>query len=111
MNSYFKNKSMEEVYNSILDLLDKYEVSAEDGAVLSANLLFNSLSFLGDTKEELIDSLLNIEKALSQSLDSDTELSKVLPQASVFRPSSKSYSVIGLDRIWGLDPALIDEEH
>jgi uncharacterized protein YejL (UPF0352 family) len=111
MDSNFKDKSMEEIYNSLLEILDEHEVSPEDGAVLSANLLFNSLSFLSEADGDFAESLSQIERVLGDSL---SETLGSLPHPiglSVFRPRNESFSIIGLNRIWGLDPALIDEEH
>jgi|7_EtaG_2_1085326.scaffolds.fasta_scaffold325780_1 hypothetical protein len=112
MNSNFKDKTMEEIYNTLLEILDEHEVSPEDGAVLSANLLFNSLSFLNDDgSNELSESLSEIENILSGNLSETLKNIPHSPMLSIFRPRNESFSVIGLDRIWGLDPALVDEEH
>jgi len=112
MDSNFKDKTMEEIYNFLLEVLDEHKVSPEDGAVLSANLLFNSLSFLSeDDSNEFAKSLSEIEDILSGSLSETLGSLPHSPMLSIFRPPNKSFSVIGLDRIWGLDPALIEEEH
>lgn len=111
MDSNFKDKSMEEIYNTLLAILDEHKVSPEDGAVLSANLLFSSLSFLEEADGDFTESLSEIEKVFGNNF---TDALGSIPHStvlSIFRPRSNSFPIIGLDRIWGLDPALIEEEH
>ena len=86
---------LELLLNSLLDIFDENNLSAEDGALLSANLLATSLTHLDPRKVNEI--FLNI-------LDSAMITNN-------YRPENSPYSVIGSDRGWGLDSALVKEEH
>ena len=99
MDSNSKDKTMEEIFNSLLEIFDKHELSPEDGAFLSANLLFSSLNYLGS--EDMEDLYNSLERVMSASS---------VAQAS-FRPRNHPYFIIGLNRSWGLDPSLLDEEN
>ena len=111
MDSNFKDKTMEEIYNTLLAILDEHKVSPEDGAVLSANLLFNSLAFLEEADGDFAESLSEIQKVLGDNFTDELGSISHSTALSIFRPRSNSFPIIGLDRIWGLDPALIEEEH
>jgi hypothetical protein len=94
---------LEEIFNTLLDILDEYQVSPEDGALLSANLLFSSLNFLDENEANQLSDM--IDKILGSM-----EMPSVgIP--TVFKPRNKPFSLIGLDRTWGLDPSLLDEEN
>jgi len=102
MNSDSKER-LEEIFNSLLEVLEENQVSPEDGALLSANLLFSSLNFLGEEEAEEINE--SIEDILGMISDS----SHIMP--TVFKPRNKPFYLIGLNRSWGLDPSLLDEEN
>jgi len=106
MNSDSKER-LEEIFNSLLEVLEENQVSPEDGALLSANLLFSSLNFLGEEEAEEINESINesIEDILGMISDS----SHMMP--TVFKPRNKPFYLIGLNRSWGLDPSLLDEEN
>tara|TARA_A100001011_G_scaffold397599_1_gene499153 strand:+ start:1012 stop:1293 length:282 start_codon:yes stop_codon:yes gene_type:complete len=93
MNS--ENDKLKEILNTVLDIFDKNDVSPEDGAFLSANLL---ASAIGSLDPKSIESILT-----------DVLSHKVMPTS--FRSSNHPFTIVGADRGWGLDPALIDEEH
>ena len=93
MNS--ESDKLKDILNTVLDLFDKNDVSPEDGAFLSANLLASAIGSL-DPK--------SIEGILTEVLGQ-----KIMPTS--FRSSNHPFTIIGSDRGWGLDPALIDEEH
>ena len=94
---------LEEIFNTLLEVLEEYKVSPEDGALLSANLLFSSLSFLSE------DDAIELNDAIDKILGSMSLPQHGMPTA--FKPRNKPYSIIGLDRSWGLDPSLLDEEN
>tara|TARA_Y100000310_G_scaffold250672_1_gene256980 strand:+ start:812 stop:1135 length:324 start_codon:yes stop_codon:yes gene_type:complete len=106
INSDGKEK-LEEIFNSLLEILEEHQVSPEDGALLSANLLFSSLNFLNEEEaielSESLDVLMNI---ISPSFSEGS----IVPHSS-FKPRNRPYSLIGLERTWGLDPSLLDEEN
>tara|TARA_Y100000310_G_C20416229_1_gene684449 strand:+ start:393 stop:716 length:324 start_codon:yes stop_codon:yes gene_type:complete len=98
---------LEEIFNSLLEILEEHRVSPEDGALLSANLLFSSLSFLNEEEAvELSESLDNLLNMISPSFIDDA-----MVVHSSFKPRNRPYSLIGLERTWGLDPSLLDEEN
>jgi len=128
MESKFKDLTMEEIYNSLLEVFDEHKVSPEDGALLSTNLLLNSLAFLKEEglvdEEGLEEEITNIKKeildkkglvdeeGLFDILDKILKMSSTgLPAISPIRPTNRPYFLIGLNRTWGLDPSLLDEEN
>jgi len=102
MNPDTKDR-LEEIFNTLLEVLEKYQVTPEDGALLSANLLFSSLNFLSD--EEAGD----LNEALEKIFEAMSEPPCGMP--IIFKPRNKPFSLIGLNRTWGLDPSLLDEEN
>lgn len=97
----------EETLNGILDIIlevfDEHKVSAEDGAMLSMNLLLSSIEFMGTLNaEEFADILGQLTKITMPHGHS-------IP--NVVRPRKGSYYFIGSDRGWGLDSSLLDEEN
>ena len=99
MDSESKDKRMEEIFNSLLEIFDEYELSPEDGAFLSANLLFSSLNYLGE--EDMEDLHNSLERIMNAPFVAHTS----------FRPRNSPYFIIGSNRSWGLDPSLLDEEN
>jgi hypothetical protein len=83
------------VFQSLLEVFDEFEVSAEDGVFLSANLFASSVELAKDHKK-------------------DSELSGEhydLDSPAYFRQTELSvYSPFPPDR-WGLDPSLLSEEN
>jgi hypothetical protein len=101
VNSDCKER-LEDIFNSLLEILDEHKVSPEDGALLSANLLFSSLNHLHE--EDIED--------LHKTIESFMQLSSVEHSAiAAVRPSNNPYFLIGLNKGWGLDPSLLDEEN
>ena len=98
---------LEEIYNSLLEILEEHKVSPEDGALLSANLLFSSLNFLNEEEaaelSESFDAFINMISPLF--------VDESIILHSSFKPRNRPYSLIGLERTWGLDPSLLDEEN
>lgn len=96
-------ETMEDIFNKILDVFDEHEVSPEDGALLSMNLLMNSVEFIGtlDTEElaNVLSSLAKITMSHGHSIP------------NVVRPRKDSGYFIGADCGWGLDASLLDEEN
>ncbi len=105
MNFDYKER-LEKILNTLLEVFDEHQVSPEDGALLSANLFFNSLSFL---EEEDAETLLS--KSLEHIMDMMDDEHKYAAVSSIFKPSANSVFSIGLNNTWGLDPVLLDEEH
>ena len=102
MNSDSKER-LEEIFNTLLEVLEEHQVSPEDGALLSANLLFSSLNFLSEEEaEEVNESIEDILGTISNSF---------CATPAVFKPRNKPFYLIGLERSWGLDPSLLDEEN
>jgi len=79
------------IFQSLLEVFDTYEVSAEDGVFLSANLFASSVE---------------LAKGLPLS-DKDCNVDSPV----YFRQTESSlYSPFPPDR-WGLDPSLLSEEN
>ena len=93
MNPDSKSK-LEEILSTILELFDTNDLTAEEGALLSANLFFNSLSHDPN----------NADFFQSDFIDSMNML-------SIFRASNRPFYLLGTDRGWGLDPSLLEEEN
>lgn len=105
--NYDGKERLEEIFNSLLEVLEEHKVSPEDGALLSANLLFSSLNFLNEEEAiELSESLDGLLKMISPPFIEDSSFVH-----SSFKPRNRPYSLLGLDRTWGLDPSLLDEEN
>jgi len=98
---------LEEIFHTLLEIFEEHKVSPEDGALLSANLLFNSLNFLNE--EEAVDLSESLDNLLNIISPSFMDESAILH--SSFKPRNRPYSLVGLERTWGLDPSLLDEEN
>ena len=86
---------LKNLLSSVLDMFNERDVSPEDGALISANLLATALS--------------HIDPAVAEGLIID--LLKTNVQSTKFRSTNRPFTAIGMDRGWGLDPALVEEEH
>jgi hypothetical protein len=114
--SDISEERLEEIFDLILSLLDEHNISPEDGALISSNLLFRSLNLLTEDEESLI-TMTNIMSELfagisghndfSETLNAISEISKV---SVIFRGDDKYFS-FGPNKTWGLDPTLLKEEH
>jgi hypothetical protein len=79
------------VFQSLLEVFDSFEVSAEDGVFLSANLFASSVELAKDSESD--DEHYNLDNPV------------------YFRQTGLSvYSPFPPDR-WGLDPSLLSEEN
>jgi hypothetical protein len=112
MNSSECKDRLEEILNTLLEVFDEHNVTPEDGALLSANLLFNSLSFLheedaDDLFSKSLEHIMNMMDGLSKHAVADQQLLG----PAIFRPKMNSVYSFGLKGAWGLDPVLLDEEH
>jgi hypothetical protein len=93
------------VIESILDLFEEHDLSPEQGARVSADVLIKSIS--------MIDSVEEVSALLSSIACSEDLLMTeggVAPNPVVFRPRTQQVGVLSNMR-WGLDPSLLDENN
>ena len=84
---------LESIFNDILDVLEKNEVSPEDGAVISANLFLSALSALDN------DTVQSLAMGFTDVLTDEFHIAKeIIP-----------HNRIGVGRGWGLDPSLLED--
>jgi hypothetical protein len=96
------------VFDDLLKVFDEFKVSPEDGALLSMNLLFSAMDGLSSEETEAMLAKL-METYLSEFCG---EIPPSLGRPMVLPIRMKNPLLAeGLDRTWGLDSALIDEEH
>jgi len=86
----------ETIIEEMLGVLDDHEVSLEDGVTITANLYMMSLFHLN--KDE--------EKSLKGSLTKELEKFALGGHGSII-----PHNMIGINRGWGMDSALLDEEN
>ena len=82
-----KDERLKLAFDSLLEVFDSFQVSAEDGAFLSWNLLLNALDFAKEQDSNMPNDLVTFRQKPSDNY-------------SPFPPEK-----------WGLDPSLLTEEN
>lgn len=98
-------QDLSSVIESILDLFEEHDLSPEQGARVSADVLIKSISMI-DSIEDISDLL----SSIAYSEDLMIPEGEVSTNSVVFRPRTKQVGVLSNVR-WGLDPSLLDENN
>lgn len=93
-----ENESTDQAWLDVLDLLDKYELSADDVIVLAETLFDMASKYL----EEEYDAEEKTRKS--------SKLSSIHPASTIIRNPTLDRFPLSRSR-WGLDPTLLTEEN